>query len=38
MYANKKYYKAVAHLGNLIIDGVVEITQLERYTLEPDYH
>jgi hypothetical protein len=36
-YANKHYHKAVAHIGNLVIDGVVKISQLERFTLEPDY-
>ena len=27
-YANDQYPKAVAHIGNLIIDGVVKISEL----------
>jgi hypothetical protein len=37
-YANQHNHKAVAHLGNLIIDGVAKVAQLEKFTLEPDYH
>lgn len=37
-YANQKHHKAVAHIGNLILDGVLRVAQLEKFTLEPDYH
>ena len=28
-YANKHHHKAVAHLGNLILDGLISASQLE---------
>jgi hypothetical protein len=37
-HANQHQHKAVAHLGNLILDGVLRVAQLEKFTLEPDYH
>ena len=37
-YANSHYQLAIAHLGNLILDNVVQISQLERYHITPGYH
>jgi hypothetical protein len=37
-YANQHNHKAVAHIGNLIIDGAIKVTQLEKFTLKPDFH
>lgn len=37
-YANLGYEKAVAHLGNLILDDVISVTHLDQYDLKPGFH
>jgi hypothetical protein len=37
-YVNTQYQRAVAHLGNLVLEGVVKINDITEFKLIPGYH